>query len=639
MPRGTSPLLIAALVAALAPHADAQLTAGARYAGAKKRGSGGSYSHLDAEKLKQQSGRNPAQAGGGKTPGKPDGKDKPKPKPAPKPKPKPVPPRPKPRPGGTTTTIGPPRPHTTLPPKPQQAYGPTGDLSSYLVHAKERDVSWYWWWLFNRDRFVSTSRKLPAKTAVPAGSIARPYDVERARAIGALVKALGSTKYRVKAYSALALARIAREDDAVADAIRALLGDSKAFVRQAATLALGIADQPRARQLTRHLAARGNADDIAAAYSVIGLGFTEENLETLLQVARRSRDPQTQLAAMIGLKAAGDPRAIDTLLAIAGSAAYDREVRSMAISALASIDREGRSVRLLSQLANGNKKHLTISALLALGNIRTADARRALTYVANHGHLTDRTRGFLYLAVGRNGLVELRPWLERQLRKDKEMIGYAAVGLGLLGDRAAIPALLRMEQEVPGGTRMERGAITLALGLLRAPQLAERAADLAKRCGDTESMVLLIEALGLLGKSSPALQEMLTALFAKHGSDYEIRRAVVVSLCMSGQHEAAYDLVEPELKSKYKLRQRHATRMLGEIPDLVLATRPLTDQLWTAEDDKVRMQAAIALGHLLDRDRWDADGSRLGTLARLGEHFAYQMIRKSDLLDELYRLP
>ncbi|MBN4049788.1 HEAT repeat domain-containing protein, partial [bacterium AH-315-M10] len=161
-------------------------------------------------------------------------------------------------------------------------------IPSGLTASSGSPPAWYGWWLFQQDRYHRTGHLLPSRQERPSGSLARPYDIERARAIGALVAALGDRKPDVRRAAVLALGKIARPKDAALKRIQALLGDPKKEVRRAATLALGLLNQPQAQKLLRGLLRASGTNRRLRAYALVGLGFTPEGSQLVLPTLRNS---------------------------------------------------------------------------------------------------------------------------------------------------------------------------------------------------------------------------------------------------------------------------------------------------------------------------------------------------------------
>ena len=107
-------------------------------------------------------------------------------------------------------------------------------------------------------------------------------------------------------------------------------------------------------------------------------------------------------------------------------------------------------------------------------------------------------------------------------------------------------------------------------------------------------------------------------------------------LCMLDAGDKAVALLQKEVVSKVARRRLYAVRLLGELPRPSHVTRVMAHTLRHDKLDQVRAQASIALGRSLDRARWGA--LKMGSLSRLGITFPYQIIRREDLLKELFSL-
>ncbi|MBN4049844.1 HEAT repeat domain-containing protein [bacterium AH-315-M10] len=580
------------------------------------------------------------------TPKKPNPNRKPPKRPTPK-KPTPTPKKPaKPistgkKPGGKAITTGknpldgrkPAEKGPTITEVPRDLAGKK--LPAGLIATTGPPPGWFSWWQFQHDRYHRTSHLLPGRQDRPSGSIALPYDIERARAVGALESALRDPKPSVRQAAVIALGKIARPADGVLEPIRALLGDPKQEVRRAATLALGLLNQKGAQKLLRRLLRGSRGDRRLQAYALLGLGYTPQGSQQVLPILRNSGDRELVIAALLGLKAAADPRVLPTLLAVAQNQSQKEATRALAISAAAGLDPQGSSIPILERLARDNKRGVATAALLTLGSIRLPAAKLALRrLMAAGGQLKDAHRGWLLLAVGQQRDKTQRTLIEASL-KNTMLTGYAAIALGLLGDKAAIPALLKEESRYHRNDHLNHAAIVLGLGLLGAPELVTRLPDIWAACGDYhEYLQIVAAAVGHLGHKSqiPALVKQ----FEDHPWSYAVRRSAVVSLCMLDASGKAVALLRTDVKSKASLRRIFSARLLGELPKPSQVTRVMANVLRQDKHDEVRAQAAVALGRSLDRSRWEAP--RMGALSRLGITFPYQIIRKEDLLKELFGL-
>ncbi len=494
---------------------------------------------------------------------------------------------------------------------------------------------WFSWWLFQRDRYHKTSHLLPDKLELPRGSIALPYDIERSRALGALRAALKDSKPDVRKAAVIALGKVACPGDDVLAAIQTMLRDPQEDVQRAAILSLGLLDREDTLQLLRLVLRRSRQNPHATPYALIGLGYTARGAADLLPILRRSTDRETILATLLGLKAAADPQALPALLTVARNRSHKAQTRALAISAAAGIDPQGSSIPLLERLALDEKQEVAAAAILTLGSSRLPQATEALRRLMGRGRsLKDSSRGWLFLAVGQHRDKTQRKSLEAELG-NIQLCGYAAIGLGLMGDKQATRALLRVEADYNGSDHLNHAAIALGLGLLGCEELKKRLSAIWGACADYHDYLMIVAAaVGHLGDSGqiPSLVKQ----FEDHPWNYDVRRATIVSLCMLDAGDKAVALLQKEVVSKVARRRLYAVRLLGELPRPSHVTRVMAHTLRHDKLDQVRAQAAIALGRSLDRARWGA--LKMGSLSRLGITFPYQIIRREDLLKELFSL-
>ncbi|MBN4049865.1 hypothetical protein JYT84_00395, partial [bacterium AH-315-M10] len=298
-------------------------------------------------------------------------------------------------------------------------------------------------------------------------------------------------------------------------------------------------------------------------------------------------------------------------------------------------DAQGTSIPLLGRLARSSKKSVAAASLMTLGSIRLPAAKAALRRLMADGNkLKTASRGWLLLAVGQQRDRTQRVAIEAALKKPM-LTGHAAIALGLLGDKAAVPALLAQESRFNRSDQLNHAAVVLGLGLLGAPELKARLPRIWSICQENhEFLQIIATAVGHLGDKSQI--PLLVKQFEAHPWNYAVRRSTVVSLCMLEASDKAAALLTADVKSKVSMRRMFAARLLGELPRPSQVTRVMADVLRHDKHDAVRAQAAVALGRGLDRARWEAP--RVGALSRLGLDFPYQIIGRVDLLRELFAL-
>jgi HEAT repeat protein len=232
-----------------------------------------------------------------------------------------------------------------------------------------------------------------------------------------------------------------------------------------------------------------------------------------------------------------EARVVPLLLACARDDALDFDIQSAAVLGLAKIGRREAEPLLMAQAANATSppRHRVVeeSAALALGLLqdRSPAVRAFLGRVALDRGAKTRTRCFAAFALGLLGGPDAAPTDRAESlaflttlatdagEADRSLAAAAFVGIGLLGEPAALPDLLRwVREEKAGANRLDDLRLSFAvaaLGKIGRPGLAGSASRevvdaLVERLSRRDRMTRYAAVIAL-GQVAPAADEALRA--------------------------------------------------------------------------------------------------------------------------------
>jgi HEAT repeat protein len=478
--------------------------------------------------------------------------------------------------------------------------------------------SWWMWWEFNKLSYIPSNR-LHVDAAVTGSSDAgragaAALDARRRNALDVVVKETTHPDARVRAAAVVAAGRIGGE--AAVDAITPLLSDAQQQVREAALLALGATGSEAAATTLVRIASDGalskRGGDVSpnsrgTALLALGLasraGAPDDLAASVARIVAdvKSRDAQETGAGAMLYQRLAPAAPVERHV---GKLATDRkqrpEVRALAVEELTG-EREARLSSLQKTLA-GREVELRRSAAVALGSTEhdLVAPRLMTTFELEREPLT---RGFVLMALGRQGGGDVRTFLATQLREGPTMLRpWAALALGVLArehDDSTARIILR-NADLP---KAELGALFVAQGLAGD---RESVPALTKALGENaapRTRAHAANALGLLG--GDAARFALLSAQVKEKSTL-VRSAIAVSLGSIGAAEDADILVQslglasdPALQGTVAvaLGLHGGTETLDRIEALLTkdAAPPVKG------DMAARAAAVQALGILLDR--------------------------------------
>ena len=516
---------------------------------------------------------------------------------------------------------------------------------------------WERWWDANRFRFLDlrsrirmrdargAATSLTAEDRAPADGPARALPTLRAQAereaLPVVTAALSDPDSEVRSAAALALGKMGFPRSLV-DLTRATR-DTSRDVREAAVLALGMVGDPFAVDPLRGILLDPNADERVRGYAALGLGLlggpeASAALAAYLDPAADAkraggirRRPETVACVVASLGLAGGREAAPVLrrIALEGRAPWgggaDAAVRSFALAGLGRIgDRDLLAPAEALPLLAEDREPVRQGACIAMGLLgRPEDA--AVVKALETATLGDRdrnTRALAAIALSRIGGDGARAALVRLVdRCERIDLPFAALAAGAAGAKEASPGLLERFRDEKDPAN--RGAVAIALGLLKAKEAAKDLRVIAFTGGARPLRIHALTALGLMEDAESAAP--MRELVQTH-PDHLLRGAASVALGLLGDPEAV-PLLEGAAKAASTLFARgHACRWLGVIGDRDSGRILLRIAANRNEIGFVRMFAVTGLGSLYE----NSDAPRLAPLG-----FDLDPETRNDALDEV----
>jgi len=381
--------------------------------------------------------------------------------------------------------------------------------------------SWWLWWEFNKLDYLAAN---PLRVRTPEITGTRTREIEarvrkraeesrRAAVLPALLAELDHDDARVRGAAVIAVGRIGG-----AEAVPYLLkrlDDPQLWVRDRAILALGATGADEAGRVLLRIARTGShlprgksaISPDARPLSILGLGLHSRYqgaavhdaavADLVAKAKKRDLEDLGGAGLLHGVLSPGE-RIDAVTVKIAMDQNAPDPVRARAIERLGTLS-SGKAMPALQRTLAGPRLELRRSAALALAEVQH-DLVLPRIMTAFELEKEPLTRGFLLLAIARQGGEKATKFLTRQLtRGPRALRPWAALALGLAareGDRAALPPLRKAEL-----SKSDQGAVWLALGLAR----------------DEESVPVLKTALGKLG--SPRVRSHAATALALIGGE------------------------------------------------------------------------------------------------------------------------
>jgi HEAT repeat protein len=436
----------------------------------------------------------------------------------------------------------------------------------------------------------------------------------RANALAALRHAFPDSDVEVFTGCAVALGKAGDATDAPA-LLRALgqsYGDQS--MRESLVLGLGLLGRgaPGARAALAEVLRNRKEPSRIRGMAAIALGLSRDAAAApLLLSTARERGPSKDPAAstLIGVGLLGEPLVIPDLVAILDdpASADTKGVRPQAAYALGRIG-GAEAVRGLGRALGDSDPQVRRAAILALGECAPADVAPLAAALA-HGVREDRDRAcrnFASVVLGRIGGVDALDALSRRFALgDRGERDFATLGLGLWARgttdadaKARISASLRSDFQNRDDADY-RGALAIALGLMRDQKAIPNLRSVVKERGDPDLRAHCALALGLVG--AKVAEADLRACLVEKGNPV-LQREAALALGLLGDPSAAKVLADllsgPGVPEHVRAS---AARALGNIGGEVAAQALDALLASPSASGAVRGQAAVGLGLILDR--------------------------------------
>ena len=492
-----------------------------------------------------------------------------------------------------------------------------------------RSTRWEDWWDLHRWRFLRVERRTPLLT----GQGARAPFIET-EAGKFLAEALKDPWWDTRAAACIAFGKGADPEDQ--KHLRPRVFDDKEDVRGAAMLGLGLLHADlRAVEVQRVLDDREKEQAKLRAFAALSLGFSRD-AAAVVPLARRLLEPrdvdEVRAAAALALGTLGDAAAIPHLRRVLDNGNQPEVVRAMAVTALGRLCAAGYERRVAGESSPWSDA--TDAAGRAAAALLDPDYVHEMLLRVLRGDRSDGVRRAAVLAIGRLGKPEDIAALIRaiddpdygveifslvtvgELAKGSafadRLLGiltqrattakypgtraFAALGLGLLGDRRAGPTLVQVLDHGKHNTLRAAGAI--ALGLLGWAEAERPLLATASSRGDPELRGQAVVALGMLRCETAylAFREML----ASDKTPAAVRGAAAEALALSGQPQDLESLGKLLAAGNSAWLRMSAIQAMGYLRDDA-ALRHLIAHYRRETDNEVRAMVVVAVGNIVAR--------------------------------------
>ncbi len=499
---------------------------------------------------------------------------------------------------------------------------PSGLPSSPGVSTPAGYPSWRVWWSLNWERIVDIRVRM-ARAAPPGPPGAeggwkalRPLSREEKKKLilPALEKAWRDRNPEVRAAAVIALGKLALPS--TFPMIRKSLADRSRTVRNAAALALGLGGFREGEKDLLRVFRPGGAQNETRAWAAVGLGYLGTGgavrallaqLQSLSGKQVRGSNREVLICCAAGLtvcRSKDASRRIPSLLGKSGNRLPP--ARSLLYLALGKIgDRAG--LPAVEEGLADKDPIVRAGAAAAAGLLGEKGDRsllaRLMTLGLNDPHYA--VRALALVALGRIGGTAARAFLEERLSSSRKGVKlvflepFAALALGLAGDRGSVPALLPL---LDTGAVDRKGAFALALGMLGGRRAASALARAVRGSRNPPSFSETALAAGMAG--AVQARAFLQRVLVKEKRAF-FRVAAAAALGLLGSRKEALDrvlgLLDQASSARLQAPLVFALTLLSDrksIPRLasLLERRGVQDQ--------VRALCCAALGNLGDSRRY-----------------------------------
>jgi HEAT repeat protein len=519
-------------------------------------------------------------------------------------------PSPSPTPGSTPSTGSKPTrgtPTTPSGPSTGGLSGPSGPSGPKASTGKPSgEMVWEHWWQLNQWNYTRVGRR-GTQSSGGEGDGTAESPVQKF-----LKEALKDKYFDVRSAAAIAIGKASQK--ASVDALLPLLDDSNPGVQESAILALGmLKDTRNIPHLLKVIENRGKYKDAQRATAALAMGFIGDKAATssLVDVLNKSTDEEIRAAAVVALGLLKDDSAVEPLYKLISVARGKNveKLRAYAVTALGKLgipeftpqgSKKKVSVTdLLKKLMHTDKsKQVKRSAVLALGALGGEKYLNDLIKKVK----ADRdpmVRNFAMIALARLAESDrakraIRQELERVLMgKDYSGKGFAALSLGLLGDKAGARALQRAfkEQSDPSN----RSAAAIGLGLLKDESSAMNLLSQIQLSRDSKIRGYCCVALGMM-QAKQAVPEMRRILTKEKNP--ELRAAAAIALANMSDPEGM-EILRKALDDKNSYLKMTTALALGYFRDDKVVP-DLTKAFAKEKNNEVRAIMTVALGYIVD---------------------------------------
>ena len=513
---------------------------------------------------------------------------------------------------------------------------------------------WEYWWEFNKDRFLK--RKPAGVASGPLGRAERvdPMNESRRRLlIPALERAAADQSDVVRAGSMMALGKLGGLTD-FAVLYRGVRDDSP-LVRRAALLGLAYLGTPDVAPILMTSMADVREDSQVRAFAAAGLGLlgnegavpflaeiladAGESLDVrgaaalglsllpgdearmhLLDMLGRTREPQELRAlAATAIGRHGDFSAVPPLLralrdksvdvrrsaALALGAVRYRSAAQDALEAALASHREWAAADALSESARRAMEEtiadLTARAEREASRIKSIErgAVRALLHSAEKDS-DQQVQAFSLVSLGEIGSSEAHPLIGRILgMKSHRLQAWAGVAAGVSGETSFVPYLLAAYRR-KGADPSVRGAMAIALGLLRDRSSAEELAETALDPGaDPDLRGYAVLSLGMMW--DPRANDVLDRILRTKGNP-SLHRSAAIVLGLTGRSDSGARLVHLMEETNDLFVKASVTIALGYLRDRTVAEALAKEAADPSKPHLARLFSVLSVGYLGDRD-------------------------------------
>ncbi len=374
-----------------------------------------------------------------------------------------------------------------------------------------------------------------------------------------------------------------------------------AFMRAAATLALGFADDPASVASLIDMVERLPDSEAATKRSAIhAMGIMRNPKASMAvdylmsKIHDERMEPSIRSAIPTALGKQNRQGAVDALLSVLKDRDTDRRVQQSTIIGLGELAAADRldAVETLIKLCEDSKdnasRHFAVMSLATLGARDEQPSRNT--------ELHDTLAKFLAKAVSKPRRSQDRPW------------AALAAGVYMRGQPAAKRKLAERLMDAYDDVKdpQTRGAYALGLGLAGVGSAGERLLKDFGRTGDEELRGYLALALGFMGhiEAAPMLEQSVT----RKGGGSAFRRSTGLACRLLGQsatHGRISKRYENESSLEGRLGLSQALGVLQHSDSVQSLARAAAD---TSLDSQSRASACAALGRVAEKSKapWHA---------------------------------